>query len=304
VALNNLKEVARALKKLRSTETLLYYTKKGVVHLNTTIVRSLSPTKCIFVTMKQLFEWTTELADTLPNSFDVVVGCPRSGTLIASIVALKYGAPLSTPDLLSKGFVWAPRHLSHINNCRPESLQVIGNIKNVLLLDDCIGTGETFAKALKQIKTRFPLVNVFRAVITAKKRQKHLVDYCQVVIPNIEFIINEWQLATTPNNVAVDFDGVLCKESSEDPLFVPKYVVAAIITGRSESRRIETESWLNRHNVRYKQLIMSCDIEGKIRNLRKIRPKFFIESDLGSAREIWKQTNIPVLCYSKKVVFS
>jgi hypothetical protein len=51
-----------------------------------------------FITFQQLTEWTIEWTKRLPQDYDVIVGIPRSGLIVASIIACRLGKPLTTPD--------------------------------------------------------------------------------------------------------------------------------------------------------------------------------------------------------------
>ena len=51
------------------------------------------------VSYEQAAAYTKLLTKEIPNEFDLVIGVPRSGLFIASIIATKFARPLSTPDL-------------------------------------------------------------------------------------------------------------------------------------------------------------------------------------------------------------
>ena len=51
--------------------------------------RNLEGKKFSFVTIDQASIWTTEWIKTFPDQYDLIVGIPRSGMLIATIISLK-----------------------------------------------------------------------------------------------------------------------------------------------------------------------------------------------------------------------
>jgi len=73
------------------------------------IERHLKAGKIKFVTMDNAVIWTNEWAKFFLNTFDIVIGIPRSGLLIANILSLKLGKPLSTPDLFCRDEFWTSR---------------------------------------------------------------------------------------------------------------------------------------------------------------------------------------------------
>ena len=81
--------------------------------------RNLRGKKFKFVTIDQASIWTMEWIKTFPRQYDLVVGVPRSGMLIASIIALKLGKGLTTPELLQEGKCW---HSSFVNDCVPSAV--------------------------------------------------------------------------------------------------------------------------------------------------------------------------------------
>ena len=68
-----------------------------------------------FVSFEDVVVWTRELTRKIPNEFDVIIGIPRSGLLVANLIALKFGRPLSTPELFVEGKFWLSRAISRNN---------------------------------------------------------------------------------------------------------------------------------------------------------------------------------------------
>ena len=57
--------------------------------------------------------------------------------------------------------------------------------------------------------------------------------------------------------LALDFDGILTIDWTDKPLYLPrKGEVPLIITGRSETLRVPSMTWLVRHGVRVRRLVM------------------------------------------------
>jgi hypoxanthine phosphoribosyltransferase len=262
------------------------------------------------------------MADALPKDFDAIVAIPRAGMLVGSVLALKLGSPLTYPQSFSKGFVWHSGFGANFN--RRKTMTIISQCKKVLLVDDSINNGRTMKMAEEFVRRFNPNMEIYKAAITATWKGKKFVDYYHVLIPAGWYSVYEWQLSTgyKGNNVCSDMDGVLTEEcspcKSEDiylawiktakPLFKPKYELNAIITDRLEKHRKETEEWLAKNNIEYKQLLMAKTVQDRSDHkkdcLLELKPIFYIESNYELARMLWNKTRIPILCYQKMVMLS
>src|SRR6185369_18002360 len=94
-----------------------------------------------FVTIEELLWWTSQWVQSFPVRYDVIVGIPRSGLLVANTVALKLGRPLTTPELFQEGRYWTSVHMERVRACR-----------RVLLIDDSISSGETLRRNLAVLR--------------------------------------------------------------------------------------------------------------------------------------------------------
>lgn len=117
--------------------------------------------------------------------------------------------------------------------------------------------------------------------------------------------------------VCSDIDGVLCRAPSETEndygpnyeiflkethlLLKPPLFFEALISGRLETYRSQTENWLKGHNIHYKKLIMRPNravsiVKHKSKNYKKCGGDIFIEDELSQAREIFFLSKKPVFC--------
>jgi uncharacterized HAD superfamily protein len=93
------------------------------------------------------------------------------------------------------------------------------------------------------------------------------------------------------------------------PLYIPHVPIRAVVTSRLERYRKETENWLQRHGVHYRDLIMhpaKTPEERRAMNDHSARKAaaymqsddtvLFVESDIRQARTIHQLTSRPVLC--------
>lgn len=289
--------------------------------------RNLSGKRIRFVSVDQALAWTMEWIETFPRRYDLVVGIPRSGLFIASLVALKLGRPFATPETLVRGDVWQSRVMPERSRLDDDS--------EVLLVDDAINSGNSMRRAVELIRGTWPGVNIATGSLIVREESRALVDLYHRAVPPpraYEWNIMHRKIAQQFGKgvLAVDMDGVLCpncpREVDADeqryvdwlrevpPFLVPEFEIDAIVTSRLERYRSITEDWLARHDVKYRELHM-WDLDDKKRRLGKsvdfkvsrllsIKPDLFWESSLGQSEKIWKTTRIPVLCIDEMTLFS
>ena len=110
-------------------------------HITRTITMRVGSSGNRMATVMELNLLSLKLARLIPpDSFDIVVGVPRMGIVMASIIALCHGTAMTTPELLCEGKVWRMGKKYD----RP--------YKRVLVVDDSIGEGTHIKAAIEMIK--------------------------------------------------------------------------------------------------------------------------------------------------------
>jgi adenine/guanine phosphoribosyltransferase-like PRPP-binding protein len=281
--------------------------------------RNLSGRNFKFVAIDQATVWTSEWVRTFPEQYDIVVGVPRSGMLIASVIALKLGKGLTTPELLKEGEYWHSK--------RAGAKMPLDQINKVLLVDDALDKGRAMGKAVDKLLEIGKDFSVTRASLIVREETKHKADlYYKIIEPPRAY---EWNLMhrkiasyAGAGVLAVDMDGVLCAnppagaDANEDwylewlekanPYLIPQFEIDVVLTCRLEKYRELTERWLARNNVKYRELVM-WDLpdkshrrdrfaKHKIDHLLQIKPDLYWESNWNQAQRIWEETRIPTLC--------
>jgi hypoxanthine phosphoribosyltransferase len=241
--------------------------------------------------------------------YDLIVGVPRSGLMIASLIATKLGKPLATPE----NIIWRSKSFS------PKP------INNILVVDDCVSTGKSLNEATEKIKELYPQAIVHKGVLYATDLLKSEIDTYFGIINGIQ--IFQWNLMHYKFGiVGFDMDGVLCQACPDDknedaylkfldtarPYLIPEYEIDYIITSRLEKYRPQTEKWLKENDVKYKKLIMwdlpeKSDRDGagtfKSRTIQGIHIRYFIEDNVNQAEEIWNTAKIACLCIDEMRMF-
>ena len=289
--------------------------------------RNLNGKNIKFVTIDQASIWTQEWIKTLPRRYDLIVGIPRSGMFIASLVALKLGKGLTTPDQLQQRKYWHSQKVK-------EELALDGT-NHVLIVDDSMDSGRSMARAVDTVRAVNSEIEISRASLIVRKESKSKVDlYHKVIAPPRAF---EWNILHRKvashfgdGCLAVDLDGVLCANCpagtdddelaylewlrSARPFLIPAFEIDDIVTCRLEKYRRQTEEWLRVHDVRYKRLHMwdvpkKSDRRGrfvahKIEKLLLIKPDLFWESNWEQAQRIWNEIRLPTLCIDNMTLLS
>ena len=247
----------------------------------------------------------------IPMDIDLVVGIPRSGLLVANLIALYLNKKVSTPEYFAQNIA-----ISH-GISRPIDNK---EIKNVLVVDDSCNTGNAMDTA-RRTMTNNNVNYTFLAAYTTNYGKQFLDIYFEVIEHPRIFqwnIMNSWLNA----NSVYDLDGVLCENPKIDddgelyineiknakPKFITGFKINTICTCRLEKYRNITEEWLRKHNVSYNKLSMmqyktkaervkaNCHGEFKGQIFANSSSNIFFESDLGQAKTI-KSMN------PKKMVF-
>ncbi|MGK9065264.1 phosphoribosyltransferase [Stutzerimonas chloritidismutans] len=271
--------------------------------------------------LSHLSQLTNVYAGRIPADIDLVVGIPRSGMLVASIIALKQNLPLTDlysflrNDDLKRG---TTRSYKHATLAKPQ------DARKILLVDDSISSAKSMNAALAQVKAIFEKDVVTMAVF-AERRNQHLVDVHLELVEQPR--VFEWNIMHHEflKHACLDIDGVLCvdpvEEQNDDgpkyreflactrPLFIPSVKVAHLVTSRLELYRAETEEWLARNGVEYGTLHMldlpsaeerrRLGIHGRFKAevyAKHPETRLFVESEEKQAVEIMKLSGKPVYC--------
>jgi len=213
--------------------------------------------------------------------------------------------PLSTADDFVRGTVWFSK------DCDKPS-----KYRRVLVVEDAIATGRQLKIDIAKLKAYDANLEIKVACLNGgqvKKGTSGLVDYCYI---NARDALAEWTMHGIFKNttLAVDLDGVLCDEASNNPLYIPAFSVEAVITARLEGERANVETWLKKHGVNYRHLIM---FKGKItertlrnvakykaENAKEVGAEWFWESEPDLAREISGLFKKPVYCPTNRLVYA
>lgn len=254
----------------------------------------------------------------IPRDIDLIVGIPRSGLLVANLLAMHLNLPMTDVDGLLQGRILQ-------SGPRLPAQPSLDGIRKVLVVDDSVGHGiqKRKVKALLQpVAHRYQFV--FCAAYALPEGCKEVDLYFEIVPLPRMFEWNVMHHQEYLPHCCIDIDGVLCRDPTAqenddaenykeflvraEPLLLPTAPVGWLVTCRLEKYRQLTREWLARYRVQYKELVMMNypDKESRVRDgayasfkaevYRSTGAMLFIESESMQSREIARLSGKPVLC--------
>lgn len=200
-----------------------------------------------FITMEQLNRCIYQNIKKIPKDIDLVVGIPRSGSLVANLLALYLNLPYTDIDsYVEKGTL----RTGNTRKCEGW-VQRVEQAGKVLVVDDSISSGRAVKEAKRLVrKSGMPAEHLYLAVY-ALENNIHMVDiYFEIChMPRVfEWnYMHSWVL----QYCCVDIDGVLCEDPSffenddgkryrkfllhAQPKLVPTKKIGYIVTARLEN---------------------------------------------------------------------
>jgi uncharacterized HAD superfamily protein len=257
------------------------------------------------------------------KNYDLVVGVPRSGMVPAYMLALRLNLPVIDLD----GFLAGNAPIGG----KRLKMSDLSTINNVLVVDDSIRFGGQLLNVKEKLQQK-PVHNYGFCTAFATTENRHLVDHSFELIDKPR--IFQWNIMHSwiYEQSCVDIDGVLCNDPNEEenddgekylyfllnaPLkYKPSSNVHTLVTNRLEKYRPQTEQWLHRQGIKYKELLM-LDLPDRATRVRmgnygafkaevyqsRKDTLLFIESDLNQASRINLLSGRAVFCVDEMRFF-
>jgi uncharacterized HAD superfamily protein len=274
----------------------------------------LPPRTLRYRSVAQLNAAVVRWARTLDPEITLIIGVPRSGLLVASLLGLHtYRPVMDLSGFLAGASPWS-------------GFRVSGNQKHakILIVDDSVNSGrelERVRSAVAAMPGSEEFTFVYGAAY-ATRSSRGLVDTYAELIPHPR--IFEWNMLHHEllSNACMDIDGVLCADplphENDDGeryrrfirdtqvIYRPTTRVEALVTSRLEKYRPETEDWLETNKIEYGRLIMldlpSAEERRRLQAHAKHKAQaylssgaqVFIESSAVEGHEIYELTGRPV----------
>ena len=133
-----------------------------------------------FITVAELNSDIVENLHNIPRNIDIIVGIPRSGMLVATLISLYMNKPLSDFDSFVQGRIYSVGETKNTSENETE----YARIRKVLIVEDSSISGNSIRKArerLEAVNSKIEYV-ILAAYIT--KSTISLVDlYFKIVSP-------------------------------------------------------------------------------------------------------------------------
>lgn len=257
------------------------------------------------------------LASEVCGRFDLIVGVPRSGMPVATLLALYLDLPVSDVEGLAEQRIMGSGY-------RYDGSLDFDGIERILVVDDSVNSGRQIRETKARIAQMNLDIDVEYAAIYVTPSGTQSVDYWWEVVEMPRLF--EWNIFHHPRlkDACVDIDGVLCRdpypEENDDgsayrkflrtvePRYIPSKRIGWLVTCRLEQYRPETEAWLDKHGIEYDHLVM-MDLpnkearhemdnrsEYKASVYERTGAQLFIESSTEQATDIAQLTRKPVYC--------
>lgn len=266
----------------------------------------------------------------IPHDVDLIIGIPRSGLILANLIAVYLNLPLTDLNSFLEGKIYNAGGTKN----KKGWVQEFSQVKKALIVEDSVCTGLSINKAKAQIsKLNSKIRMVYLAAYITKDAKDKVDLYFKVVSYPRLF---EWNYLHQPQILeksCFDIDGVLCVdptvEQNDDgskyldfilnaPVkFLPSHKIGWLVTSRLEKYRTPTETWLKKNNVQYGKLIMmnlpSAEERQKLKNhavykaniYKNIKEaQIFVESEKRQALEISSLTKKQVFCIENQKYYS
>lgn len=192
----------------------------------------------------------------LPPDLDLVVGVPRSGLLVANLLALHLNMPMTDVDGLIAGrLIGAGRRLDRV--AAPGG----GRALRVLVVDDSLWSGRQMGKVRDRVAAAGLPHSVRYGAVYVIPRAVDLVDFHfrKLSLPRVF----EWNVLHHPSlcESCMAADGVLWPAEEGQcatgrPLFAPTRIIGTLVAAQPETMRPRIEAWLACHGIGYRELVL------------------------------------------------
>lgn len=255
--------------------------------------------------------------------FDIVVGIPRSGMVVATQIALFRNLPMTDIDSFVEG-----RVLPHGSTREARGYKEGGGYRRPLVVDDSVNRGTSMDEAREKLKAVDCDPLYFAAYVHDESREKVDIFLENLPLPRV-FTWNVMHHSIFLYHSCFDLDGVLCPDPTDEenddgenylqflantpPLVKPTGTLGHIVTSRLERYRAETEAWLENAGISFNQLHMidlpsaeerrrqGAHAPFKAKVFKQTGASTFVESDAWQAQQIFQLSGRPVLDYTNMV---
>jgi uncharacterized HAD superfamily protein len=239
--------------------------------------------------------------------------------LPAAILATGLLRPLSDVASASRRIAWQIGSDGEVRQCAA---------KRILLVDDSASSGRAMKRARNALFDARPEAEIVSCVVFATEKAANRIDLSFEVCGKDRMFEWNWFRHPLLGSCFVDIDGVLCPDPSRterrdeslylkfldtvSPSVLTTQQIGALVTGRRERYRAQTERWMAQHGIAYGALHMldaphealttERHAAHKAAIYEKSPARLFIESDAVQAKLIAQTTGKDVLCWTTRTL--
>ena len=281
-----------------------------------------------FKTYEDLTNCITKNLYKIPRDIDLIVGIPRSGTMVANILALYLNLPFTDiGNFVNRGDL----KTGTTRKCK-NWIKTVSEARHVLIVDDSVSSGKAIKETKQLLVEKKVKCNCTFLAIYALNFSKSKVDiYLEICEQPRMFewnYMHHWAL----EYCCMDIDGVVCEDprrSQNDdgekylyflknatPKFIPTKKVGRFVTTRLSKYREQTEEWMKKYGIEYNELIMLDNMTAKERAINGNHAEFkakvykncnsilFFESNYEQALQICQLSKKPVFCIENRTLIT
>lgn len=250
-----------------------------------------------FVTIDQLNRSVYQNISKIPKDIDLIVGIPRSGMLVANLIALYMNLPFTDMESFLDGRMYKTgktrKYARWIEN--------VSQAKKVLIVDDSISKGDAMKEAKEKLEGVYQDKEyVFCAAYALPTNTSNVDVYFEICNHPRMFewnYLHHWGL----NYACVDFEGILCENGV--PKILPTQKIKCIVSTQPKDKRYELEKWLADQGVQYDELVLVAPNE-KGSFYKKCDAVMYIATTFEDARELCEIANKQVFCQETRQLLS
>lgn len=284
-----------------------------------------------YITLDNLTESIRKNIYKIPHDIDFIIGIPRSGMIVGSIVSEFLNVPLIDINSFCDGSKPSGGNRLTLVN-KPAT-------NKVLVIDDTCYSGASMKSAKEKLKD-FEYEFIYMAAYLEGAGDKEIDIYFEDVRQytkgsQIPIVLYQWNIfhhyPFIMQHCLYDIDGVLCCDPPDErsineyeeyinnaiPLFIPKVPIGGIVTYRLNKYRDITNNWFKQQGIKYGNMYMFNADSWEDRDKSGISPEqfksliykslpnmiLFVESNDWQAQQIHKLSGKPVLCVESNKLY-
>ena len=258
----------------------------------------------------------------IPTDFDIIVGIPRSGLLVANLISLHFNIPMTDVENVTKGLL-----IGGGKRCPTKTISALKPLKQsdnhklkILVVDDSVDSGSQMKKIKNILIPLRCLYDLRFGAVYVTPGSEEVIDFYYTTISKPR--VFEWNVMHHPNlsHFCIDISCLLKKHQPSlisqklEPAIRPSGEIGFLIDCHCQLRKADSiiPEWLFKNKITYRNFIKMDKskalntslidsiifFKAGIYNLSK--SLLFIENSQTQALRIARLTKKSVLCWKTR----